>query len=90
MRETNGQSDRKMTMKLTPVPKRVKKQGVVFEIEQCFFGHLKQLSFDTTIEHKFEPRDDIRTPKRAFSAPLSGLAGIRRLMCLCFSGCLPN
>jgi hypothetical protein len=88
--EIIGQSDWKMTMKLTPVPERVKKQDVVFEIEQCFFGDLKRLSFDATIGHKFEPRDDIGTPKRAVDTPLTGLAGIRRRMCLCLSGCLPN
>lgn len=53
--ETNGQSDRKMTVKLTLALERVKKQDIVFEIEQRFFGDLKQLSFDTTIGYKFQP-----------------------------------
>jgi len=66
-----------------------KKQEIIFETEQRLFGDFKRLSFDTTIGHKFEPGDDIRTPKRAFSAPLTGRAGSRRRMCLRFSGQVP-
>jgi hypothetical protein len=53
--ETNGQSDRKMTMKLTLALERVKKHEIVFDIEPRFSGDLKRLSFDTTIGYKFQP-----------------------------------
>jgi len=43
---TNGQSDRKIRMKLTLVLERIKAENV-FEIEQHFFGDLKPPSFET-------------------------------------------